>query len=78
MNRVPLLILLWAVSFIRAIMIVACSLAVYVAVAFAFFSVDFSKTDNVVIPAIVAALLFFYLLASDASWVENEVKRYTV
>ena len=71
MRNVPLLILLWATSCIRAVLIVGCLLVLYFAVRLVM-SPENSKDIDLYFPAVVGGILFLGLLMKDVTWVEKK------
>ena len=62
---------LWLISVIRAAVITAGLATLYTVIYVVWFDGDFSKTEEILVPCIGAALLFLGLTFSSTPWVNS-------
>lgn len=67
-------LILWSVSVIRAAVVTTCTAIAYVAVYVMYFNGNFSKTEEIVLPCIGAALIFLGLILADTEWIEKHLE----
>lgn len=75
MEKLLLSILLGVVSVFRAGMTAAGIYLIYLIVIVFFFDVKMTKTEDYVLPTIVAVLVFISLLLNDISWLKKETDK---
>jgi uncharacterized membrane protein len=71
-RKILLLVLLWTTALVRATIVTAGSVVLYVFCYYAVYGAEFNKSDDYILPIIGAIAIFVALILHDLSWIEKK------